>query len=122
MVVRLGSFKFLAGVNHSRGVRGGMSQPPAPTSRILQHQTVVVLQIVGGRLRARAGRVDRFRRAAHSLKSNASTFGAVRLAAMARDFELAGLGSDPARDIAAIAAIEAELSDAAVALKALCNG
>ena len=68
------------------------------------------------------GSADRFRRAAHSLKSNASTFGAVRLAAMARNFELAGLGTDASQDIAAIAAIEAELSDAAVALKALCDG
>ena len=33
---------------------------------------------------------DRFRRAAHSLKSNSNTFGARTLGAMARDLELAG--------------------------------
>ena len=31
---------------------------------------------------------DRFRRAAHSLKSNSNTFGALKLGAMARDLEL----------------------------------
>jgi len=34
---------------------------------------------------------ERFRRAAHSLKSNGSTFGAIRLAEMARALELGGL-------------------------------
>ena len=42
-----------------------------------------------------AGDADRFRRAAHSLKSNSLTFGATRLGAMARDLELGGL--DPVR-------------------------
>ena len=36
---------------------------------------------------------DVFRRAAHSLKSNANTFGAHALGAMARDLELTGLAS-----------------------------
>jgi HPt (histidine-containing phosphotransfer) domain-containing protein len=34
---------------------------------------------------------DTFRRAAHSLKSNSNTFGALTLGAMARELELAGL-------------------------------
>jgi histidine phosphotransfer protein HptB len=34
---------------------------------------------------------DKFRRAAHSLKSNSNTFGALTLAAMARELELGGL-------------------------------
>ena len=34
---------------------------------------------------------DTFRRAAHSLKSNSNTFGASRLAEMARELELGGL-------------------------------
>jgi len=34
---------------------------------------------------------DKFRRAAHSLKSNANTFGATSLAALAKDLELSGL-------------------------------
>ena len=36
---------------------------------------------------------DRFRRAAHSLKSNSHTFGALALGAMARELELGGLSS-----------------------------
>jgi len=65
---------------------------------------------------------DRFRRAAHSLKSNSNTFGAVRLAALARDLELKGLDPDPARDTTALAALEAEYTRAAAALKDLRNG
>jgi HPt (histidine-containing phosphotransfer) domain-containing protein len=38
-----------------------------------------------------AGAAERFRRAAHSLKSNSNTFGATRLATMARTLELGGL-------------------------------
>jgi HPt (histidine-containing phosphotransfer) domain-containing protein len=34
---------------------------------------------------------DRFRRAAHSLKSNSNTFGALTLGVMARDLELSGV-------------------------------
>ena len=34
---------------------------------------------------------DKFRRAAHSLKSNSNTFGALTLGAMARELELAGV-------------------------------
>ena len=38
-----------------------------------------------------AGAAERFRRAAHSLKSNSSTFGATELADLARALELGGL-------------------------------
>jgi HPt (histidine-containing phosphotransfer) domain-containing protein len=62
---------------------------------------------------------DRFRRAAHSLKTNSNTFGAVRLAALARDLELKGLDADPARDIGTLAALDAEYARAAAALKDL---
>ena len=65
---------------------------------------------------------DRFRRAAHSLKSNSNTFGAVRLAALARELELKGLDADPPRDTAALAALEAECARAAAALKNLRHG
>ena len=54
------------------------------------------------------GNAEQFRRAAHSLKSNANTFGAVCLADQARELELKGLDADPARDEAALAALEAE--------------
>jgi len=43
-----------------------------------------------------AGDASAFRRAAHSLKSNSQTFGALRLGAMARALELEGLPPDAA--------------------------
>ena len=74
----------------------------------------------------RSARADnhaaRFRRAAHSLKSNSNTFGAARLAALARDLELKGLDADPARDVAALAALDAEYARAAAELKDLRYG
>lgn len=54
------------------------------------------------------------RRAAHSIKSNAHTFGATRLAERARAIELGSL----APDAAALAALQAELSRALQALRA----
>jgi HPt (histidine-containing phosphotransfer) domain-containing protein len=63
-----------------------------------------------------AGRVDAFRRAAHSLKSNASTFGALTLAAMARQLELDGID---AQAPAAVAALAQHYDEVAAALKAL---
>ena len=64
-----------------------------------------------------AGAAERFRRAAHSLKSNSSTFGAHRLAALARELELGGL----AADAAGVDALEAELGITVTALKALAR-
>ena len=61
-------------------------------------------------------RAEPFRRAAHSLKSNASTFGAATLAAMARDLELQGL---EAATPAALAALAQQYDAAAAELKAL---
>ncbi|MCU0923894.1 MAG: Hpt domain-containing protein [Burkholderiaceae bacterium] len=43
-----------------------------------------------------AAAAERFRRAAHSLKSNSNTFGARHLAEMARALELGGLPADAA--------------------------
>jgi HPt (histidine-containing phosphotransfer) domain-containing protein len=68
------------------------------------------------------GNAERFRRAAHSLKSNGNTFGALKLAALARAFELKGLDAEPSRDAAALAALEAEFARAAAELKTLRNG
>jgi HPt (histidine-containing phosphotransfer) domain-containing protein len=65
-----------------------------------------------------AGSAERFRRAAHSLKSNAMTFGAVPLGEMARALELGGLPADDAP----LAALQAELDRATQALKALSHG
>jgi HPt (histidine-containing phosphotransfer) domain-containing protein len=61
---------------------------------------------------------ERFRRAAHSLKSNALTFGAGTLAGMARELELGGL----AADTAPLDALERECDRTAAALKELCRG
>ena len=65
-----------------------------------------------------AGSAERFRRAAHSLKSNSLTFGAVRLGALARDLELGALPADGAP----LEALDAAFARAAAALKALCDG
>ena len=62
------------------------------------------------------GRADAFRRAAHSLKSNASTFGAQTLAAMARELELQGIGASTAD---AVGALAQQYDAVAVDLKAL---
>lgn len=68
------------------------------------------------------GHAERFRRAAHSLKSNSNAFGAVGLAALARELELKGLDADAGRDAERLSALEAEYGRAAAALKALING
>ena len=73
-----------------------------------------MLAVLGDALAS--SRADAFRRAAHSLKSNASTFGALTLAAMARDLELQGLG---AATPAALAGLAAQYDAAAAELKAL---
>ncbi len=61
---------------------------------------------------------ERFRRAAHSLKSNGLTFGATDFAAMARELETGGLPADPAPIDALQRAFEAAASE----LQELCRG
>lgn len=63
------------------------------------------------------GDLPTLRRAAHSLKSNASTFGALPLAALARAVEM---GDPP--DAAALHAIAQAYAQAAAALKELQHG
>jgi HPt (histidine-containing phosphotransfer) domain-containing protein len=65
---------------------------------------------------------DRFRRAAHSLKSNANTFGALPLGTLAREIELGGMSPDVSTDAARVDALEAEYLRAAAALAELKNG
>ncbi len=65
-----------------------------------------------------AGDAERFRRAAHSLKTNAHTFGATALGAQARGLELAGLPADAS----GIDALQALYDTAAAALKELTRG
>jgi len=64
------------------------------------------------------GAAERFRRAAHSLKTNANTFGATALGAAARDLEHGGLPAD-ARGVDAL---QAQYDAAVSALKALVDG
>ena len=66
-----------------------------------------------------SGEADRFRRAAHSLKSNANTFGALNLGNLAKDLELSGVAAVKARGPAALASIEAEYLRVAADLKSL---
>ena len=67
-----------------------------------------------------AKEADKFRRTAHSLKSNSNTFGALTLGAMARELELSGM--DPAKaNEAKLAALAAEYAKVAAALTELRN-
>ena len=68
-----------------------------------------------------AGNADAFRRAAHSLKSNSLTFGALTLGAMARDLELGGLGPVRAANAQPLDALAQEYARVAAALKELRN-
>lgn len=65
-----------------------------------------------------AGDAERFRRAAHSLKTNAHTFGASALGASARELELGGLPTDTS----GIDALQSLYDTAAAALKELTRG
>jgi len=67
-----------------------------------------------------AKEADRFRRTAHSLKSNSNTFGALALGAMARELELSGM--DPAKaNGAKLDALAAEYARVSAALTELKN-
>jgi HPt (histidine-containing phosphotransfer) domain-containing protein len=68
---------------------------------------------------AEVGDAAKYKRAAHSLKSNANTFGAARLAAVAREIELGGLSADAATKVANLGA---EFERAARRLKELAHG
>jgi HPt (histidine-containing phosphotransfer) domain-containing protein len=68
---------------------------------------------------AAAGDAERFRRAAHSLKSNARTFGAIQLGDQARALELGGIDPDGGRTMAAIYELQTTLATARGALEDL---
>jgi HPt (histidine-containing phosphotransfer) domain-containing protein len=68
-----------------------------------------------------ANDADRFRRAAHSLKSNSNTFGALTLGAMARELELSGLDHALAAGTAPLDTLAAEYARVAAALTDLCH-
>jgi HPt (histidine-containing phosphotransfer) domain-containing protein len=67
-----------------------------------------------------AGQAEPFRRAAHSLKSNANTFGALALGTLARELELNGLAAG--RQANALDALAREYARAAAALTGLRDG
>ena len=62
---------------------------------------------------------ERFRRVAHSLKSNSNTFGASTLAAMAKSLELGGFGAARAEGGEPLAALAGEYARVAKALTEL---
>ena len=69
-----------------------------------------------------AGNADSFRRAAHSLKSNSNTFGALALGAMAKNLELTGIAPAVEAKGATLDALTAEYARVAAALKELARG
>jgi HPt (histidine-containing phosphotransfer) domain-containing protein len=60
-----------------------------------------------------------FRRAAHSLKSNSNTFGALALGALARDLELSGIDPVLADRASSLGALQAEYARVAKTLTEL---
>ena len=66
-----------------------------------------------------AGDAERFRRVAHSLKSNGNTFGALALGALARDLELGGIDRVRASSGAPLDQLAAEYARVAQALTEL---
>ena len=64
---------------------------------------------------------DTFRRAAHSLKSNSNTFGALTLGAMARELEQGGMATVIERSGQPLDALAEEYSRVAAALTELCR-
>jgi HPt (histidine-containing phosphotransfer) domain-containing protein len=63
-----------------------------------------------------AGDADTFRRAAHSLKSNSNTFGALTLGTLARELELGGIPKAAEGGGKALDALEQEYARVAAAL------
>ncbi len=68
------------------------------------------------------GDATAFRRAAHSLKSNANAFGAIEFSSLARALEETGLEALGDKVISALDNLEAAYASAASALQALCHG
>jgi histidine phosphotransfer protein HptB len=68
-----------------------------------------------------AGNADTFRRAAHSLKSNSNTFGALTLGKLAKDLELGGMAPVREANGAPLEALEFEFARVAKALAELAR-
>lgn len=69
-----------------------------------------------------AADAELFRRAAHTLKSNSATFGAMEVMGLARAMELGGLVADAGSDHAAIDELEGACRRAIEELKELVRG
>lgn len=69
-----------------------------------------------------AGDAERFRRAAHSLKSNGNTFGATALGTLARELELSARERTAAGDAAPIEALAREFTRVAARLEEMSRG
>jgi HPt (histidine-containing phosphotransfer) domain-containing protein len=65
---------------------------------------------------------DKFRRAAHSLKSNCNTFGALAMGAMARELELTPVSTVAQGGAEPLAALDDEYALVAAALTELRHG
>ena len=65
---------------------------------------------------------ERFRRAAHSLKSNSNTFGAVALGTLARELELSAKERVAAGDPAPLQALALEFARSAARLREMARG
>ena len=70
---------------------------------------------------AATGDHDQFRRAAHSIKSNANVFGAHELAELARRMELSGLGADQTETGAQLDALNAAYERSTAELQVLLD-
>ncbi|MGC1817566.1 MAG: Hpt domain-containing protein [Casimicrobiaceae bacterium] len=68
-----------------------------------------------------AGDAERFRRSAHSLKSNGNTFGALAFGAMARELEIGGLAPVQQANGAPLAVLADEYARVAQALTELAR-
>ena len=68
-----------------------------------------------------ANDADRFRRAAHTLKSNSNTFGATALAALAKKLELDGIASARESGGASLDAVDSEYARVAERLRELAR-
>jgi HPt (histidine-containing phosphotransfer) domain-containing protein len=69
-----------------------------------------------------AGDETAFKRAAHSLKSNGQTFGALGFAALARQLELEGLAGVQSRGEVALLTLERAYGEVALELQELVHG
>lgn len=65
---------------------------------------------------------DQFRRAAHTIKSNANVFGAHALAKPARQLELGGMDANSGALQATLGKLNEEYARAAIALRSIKNG